>query len=220
MSAPQPAPRSRHRDRDAGTRYDPGPDGCAPPRTRPGAVAFPGKSSERAPADWSDRLAGDGIVAIALRRVSGGGMAKMGDHWFDGGRRVPGYVADALTVLCAGRMVMLAELDVWGMQRATLTDTGTARYRQLDRQRHPARRLPVSLPADRPQARNMVQSVWDTLAELEICGQHPGAIAALRRVLADHQPTPAGRCRACRRWRRRRRRFPCLVWHQIHTELR
>lgn len=73
--------------------------------------------------------------------------------------------------------------------------------------------------ADQPQARKLVGSVWNTLAELERAGQYPGAIDALRRVLIDHQPTSAGRCRTCRRWRGRRRRFPCIVWHQIRGEL-
>jgi hypothetical protein len=69
----------------------------------------------------------------------------------------------------------------------------------------------------------VVDSVWDTLTELEQAGHHPRLLAAVRFVLAHHQPTPAGRCRACRRmsWRGlwRRRRFPCLVWRQIRGEL-
>ncbi|MGH7868915.1 MAG: hypothetical protein ACREP9_15090 [Candidatus Dormibacteraceae bacterium] len=73
--------------------------------------------------------------------------------------------------------------------------------------------------ADHSQARKLVRSVWDTLAELERAGHEPRPIAALRRVLARHQPTPAGRCPTCRRWKGRRRRFPCIVWHQIHGEL-
>jgi hypothetical protein len=77
----------------------------------------------------------------------------------------------------------------------------------------------VAWLTDHSQARNLVDSVWDTLAELERVGQHPGPIAALRRVLAYHQPTAAGRCRTCRRWKWRRRRFPCTVWHQIRGEL-
>jgi hypothetical protein len=77
----------------------------------------------------------------------------------------------------------------------------------------------VAWLADHSQARKLVGSVWDTLAELERAGQHPGPIDALRRVLAHHQPTAAGRCRTCRRWTGRRRRFPCTVWHQIRGEL-
>jgi hypothetical protein len=73
----------------------------------------------------------------------------------------------------------------------------------------------VTWLAQRPHARLVVDSVWDTLTELERAGHHPQLLAALRFVLVHHQPTPAGRCRACRRggWRGlwRRRRFPCLV---------
>jgi hypothetical protein len=73
--------------------------------------------------------------------------------------------------------------------------------------------------ADHSQDRKLVNSVWNTLAELEAAGHHPRPIAALRRVLAYHQPTATGRCRTCRRWKFRRRRFPCIVWHQIRGEL-
>ena len=77
--------------------------------------------------------------------------------------------------------------------------------------------------AERPAARALVESVWDTLAELEAAGHPPRLLAALRFVLIHHQPNPAGRCRACRRvgWRGgwRRRRFPCVVWQQIRGEL-
>jgi hypothetical protein len=77
----------------------------------------------------------------------------------------------------------------------------------------------VAWLADHSQARKLVGSVWDTLAALEQAGHHPRLIAALRRVLAHHQPTAAGRCRTCRRLGWRRRRFPCIVWHQIRGEL-
>ncbi len=163
---------------------------------------------------------------MALRRVSGGGIAKTGDYWLEHGRRIRGYVADALTALCGTGAVLLAEVDAWGMRRAMLTDTGTRRCEQLSRQQQTARGPAVeSAPrvtwlADHPHARNVVQSVWDTLDGLEQSGDHPAVIAALRRVLAHHQPTPSGRCRACRRWRWRRRRFPCIVWHRVHTVLR
>ena len=77
--------------------------------------------------------------------------------------------------------------------------------------------------AQHPPARLVINSVWDTLAQLERAGHHPRLVAALRFVLIHHQPTRAGRCRACRRvsWRGlwRRRRFPCLVWRQIRGEL-
>ncbi|MGH3974890.1 MAG: hypothetical protein ACRDS9_16410 [Pseudonocardiaceae bacterium] len=66
-------------------------------------------------------------------------------------------------------------------------------------------------------------SVWAKLTELERAGHHPDTLAALRRVLACHQPTPTGRCRTCRRgsWRHlwRSQPFPCVIWHQIRSEL-
>jgi hypothetical protein len=81
----------------------------------------------------------------------------------------------------------------------------------------------VAWLAEGPLARVVVESVWDTLAELERAGHHPGLLAAVRFVLVHHEPTRLGRCRACRRvsWRGlwRRRRFPCVVWRQIRGEL-
>ncbi len=81
----------------------------------------------------------------------------------------------------------------------------------------------VAWLAQRPPARALVDSVWDTLTELERAGHHPRLLAALRFVLVHHAPARAGRCRACRRvtWRGlwRRRRFPCVVWRQIRGEL-
>jgi hypothetical protein len=77
--------------------------------------------------------------------------------------------------------------------------------------------------AERPVALAVIESVWDTLAELEAAGHPPRLLAALRFVLIHHAPTRAGHCRACRRmsWRKlwRRRQFPCLVWRQIRGEL-
>jgi hypothetical protein len=81
----------------------------------------------------------------------------------------------------------------------------------------------VAWLANRPRARELVGSVWDTLTDLERAGHHPRTIAALRFVLVHHQPpTPTGRCPHCRfTWRRlwRRRPWPCVVWRQIHHEL-
>ncbi|MBV8539370.1 MAG: hypothetical protein JO364_13145 [Pseudonocardiales bacterium] len=74
----------------------------------------------------------------------------------------------------------------------------------------------VAWLAERPHQREFVRWVWDELAELERAGYHLGAIDALRSVLLDHQPaTRAGRCRTCRRFTWRRRRFPCAVWFQV-----
>jgi len=73
--------------------------------------------------------------------------------------------------------------------------------------------------ANHPHARRLVRSVWDKLTALERSGQYPGALDALRRVLIQHQPTAAGRCRTCARVTWRRPAFPCTVWHQIRFDL-
>lgn len=247
MSAPQSGPRSRHGaalDGAHTTRSVPAPPNSDSPRpnlppTADGGRRLPGPTAETvASADPSRRptmtralLTGtDFYDWIALRRVNDGGIAKVGHRWVESGLRVPGYVTDALTALCGTGLVTLAERDEedeWGMRRATLTDAGTVRYQRLcqqwqERWRRPAVTEAVPTLAwltDNPQARTMVRSVWNTLTELEQAGHHPGVITALRRVLTHHQPTPAGRCRTCRRWRWRRRRFPCIVWHQVHSAL-
>ncbi|MGH3867700.1 MAG: hypothetical protein ACRDQ4_16500 [Pseudonocardiaceae bacterium] len=73
--------------------------------------------------------------------------------------------------------------------------------------------------AEHPHARQCARSVWDKLTELEGAGCRPETITTLRRVLAEHRPTPAGQCYACPRYRWRRRPFPCIVWHQIADQL-
>jgi len=74
-----------------------------------------------------------------------------------------------------------------------------------------------------PRAVRLVQPVWSRLAELELAGHDPGALAALRYALMLHQPTRRGTCRACR-WRARvwgwwRPRWPCVTWIQVRAEL-
>lgn len=81
---------------------------------------------------------------IALRRVSTGAMAKLGDRWLEGGRHVPGYVSDALTALCERGLVTQSDPEqaTDGMARAALTAAGISRYLQLCRRRQSATRLP------------------------------------------------------------------------------
>lgn len=69
------------------------------------------------------------------RWVATGSVAQVGGHWLDGGHRVPGYVADALTGLLAGELVALADQDPYGLRRGALTDSGAARYVWLCQQR-------------------------------------------------------------------------------------
>jgi hypothetical protein len=68
---------------------------------------------------------------LALRRVSAGGVTKLGDRWRDHGHRVPDYVTDALTALRQDGLVTLTDPHPGGMARAALTDAGTARFEQL-----------------------------------------------------------------------------------------
>ncbi|MBV8541429.1 MAG: hypothetical protein JO268_12935 [Pseudonocardiales bacterium] len=71
---------------------------------------------------------------IALRRVGGGGVAKVGDRWLQNGHRVPGYVAGALAGLLAGGLVMPVDPEPSAVARVALTDAGTDRYEQLCQQ--------------------------------------------------------------------------------------
>lgn len=90
-------------------------------------------------------LAGADLYAwIALRRVSGGGIARAGGCWFDGGRRVPGYVADTLTDLREAELITVIDPDMSGMAGVALTDVGIARYDVLcqQRQHSPLQRSP------------------------------------------------------------------------------
>lgn len=79
---------------------------------------------------------------VALRRVSCGGVAKVGRRWLESGHQVPGFVAVALARLLAGGLVMLvdpdprAEVMAW---RAVLTNAGNDRYDHL---RQSALRMP------------------------------------------------------------------------------
>ncbi len=76
---------------------------------------------EPAPADRSRPVRLDGAATRRCRRHS-----QDGDHWFDHGRQIPGYVADALVMLCGSDAVALAELDGSGMQPLQRVDAAPA----------------------------------------------------------------------------------------------
>jgi hypothetical protein len=82
---------------------------------------------------------------IALRRVSIGGVTKVGHRWLESGHQVPGYVSNALAGLLTGGLVMLLEPDPSaadrGMARVALTSTGAAHYERLCQQ---ALRMPAA----------------------------------------------------------------------------
>lgn len=48
---------------------------------------------------------------LALRRVSRGRVAKLGDHWLDGGRPVPCFLPEALDELSEAGLLGLADPD-------------------------------------------------------------------------------------------------------------
>lgn len=80
---------------------------------------------------------------MALRRVSDGGVARLGEWWLDWGHRVPGYVTDALAELCRRELVVLRDPNPTAgcMARGALTDSGACRYEQLCWQRKTALRV-------------------------------------------------------------------------------
>jgi hypothetical protein len=80
---------------------------------------------------------------IALRRVSMGGVTKVGYHWLESGHRVPGYVTNALARLLSDGLVMLVDPNpsAGTIARVALTSTGTARYERLCKQ---ALRMPAA----------------------------------------------------------------------------
>jgi hypothetical protein len=93
----------------------------------------------------SDRDPGSRVaVWIAWRRAHQGSVANLAGYWFDSGRLVPGYVAEALEELTHGGLLALDEENPpsGGVRRITVTDTGSAHYVALC-QVHTLHRRPV-----------------------------------------------------------------------------
>jgi hypothetical protein len=78
----------------------------------------------------ADGVSAELLVSLALRRASRGGVAKMGDHYFDRGFPMPSYLTQILDELTEGGLLTLAQED-WGLRRLNLTDAGHTRYAQL-----------------------------------------------------------------------------------------
>lgn len=100
----------------------------------------------------SDHEPGSGVaVWIALRRAHQGGVATLQDHWFDSGRPVPCYVADALDGLTRTGMLMLGEEDpeACGVRRVTVTDAGCAHYEALCQLHNPKATVALRVPDPR-----------------------------------------------------------------------
>jgi hypothetical protein len=68
-----------------------------------------------------------------LRRVHGGGLAKVGEVYLDGGRRTSEHLAGPLAELTAAGLLGLADPDpVTEATRAVvLTEAGSSRYAEL-----------------------------------------------------------------------------------------
>lgn len=75
----------------------------------------------------------DVIAWIALRRVHGGAVARVGSCWVDGGRRLPDYLPAVLDEFVTAGLVALAAPDPVAevSLRASLTEAGHARYGEL-----------------------------------------------------------------------------------------
>lgn len=89
----------------------------------------------------------DLLTWIALRRVHSGGVANVAGCWIDGSYRVPCYLPPVLNELTDARLVVLADDGPHGpLRRASLTETGQARYATL-REQHGARDVRAELEA-------------------------------------------------------------------------
>jgi hypothetical protein len=97
----------------------------------------------------NDRQPALGVAGwIALRRAHQGGVGKLDGWWLDSGRRVPGYVADALDRLIKAGLLALgaADPESCGVRRVTVTDTGCAEYLTLCLIHNPTARATVGIP--------------------------------------------------------------------------
>lgn len=76
------------------------------------------------------------IEWIALRRVNGGGVARLCRRWFDFGRSVPCYLPDTLDDLRDRALIALVDLEgCVGLRRAVMTRAGSLRYVELSARR-------------------------------------------------------------------------------------
>jgi hypothetical protein len=71
------------------------------------------------------------LAALALRRALGGGVARAGDVYVDGGHPMGSYLTGTFTELIDRGLLALADKDEWGLRRVTVTDAGQTRYAQI-----------------------------------------------------------------------------------------
>lgn len=75
------------------------------------------------------------VAWMAMRRVAGGRVRRLpGGSYVDGGRPVPGYIAEALTAVTAAGLVAEHDDPQHCARVLTLTDSGATRYTQLAEQ--------------------------------------------------------------------------------------
>jgi hypothetical protein len=70
---------------------------------------------------------------VALRRVSSGGVVKIGHRWLESGHQLPAYLAGTLARSLTSGLVTLLDPDpsAGDSARAVLTNIGHDRYEQL-----------------------------------------------------------------------------------------
>jgi hypothetical protein len=83
----------------------------------------------------------------ALRRVSSGRVAKLDDHYFDYSFAMPSYLTQTLDELTDAGLLTLAQ-QTSGLRRLSLTESGQARYAQLNGNRRRGRSSSSTRPLD------------------------------------------------------------------------
>ncbi|MGH3752345.1 MAG: hypothetical protein ACRDRP_06540 [Pseudonocardiaceae bacterium] len=113
---------------------DTSPHPPAGPRCSPCARAagrawapFPEASSADVVAVLSPEL----VASLVLRRACDGGVAKAGNRYVDSGSPTPRYQAGTFDELINTGFLALAEQDLYGLRRVSVTEAGRVQYAQL-----------------------------------------------------------------------------------------
>lgn len=98
--------------------------------------ATPGKRRPRVLPRITDTALVDGLspellVALALRRTLGGGVAKTGDIYVDSGHPMGRHLTATFTKLIDCGLLTLTDDDTWGLRRVTVTEAGRVRYAEV-----------------------------------------------------------------------------------------
>lgn len=130
------------------------------------------------------------LATLALRRACGGGVAKIGDHYFDRGRPMPSYLAGVLNELADTRLLAFTEEDPTGLLRVSLTPAGHLRHEQLSATPgHTTPQIPHPVHTDHrsiaPVPCSAPSSYTDTKATTTVCGSVLIPIAGVHYVCAQ-----------------------------------